>query len=395
MNEPNPFEPPRRRTDGFVYLIYLPFAALAIGLVGWLYEWDFKKVIPDVKDTAKETATLNETYGPLLDRLKMKPLTAETLKSEKVVASLRDLQSAPCDKTAIFRLNEALLEANAKRPAADALLGFAGSCPNSEGELYGAGRVLFNLGDYAAALPVFDKLVTDRPETAQYYYTRGQIHAFLANHKSAIEDYTSAIGLADNLASVNDQAFSDLAKAYSAAGRNCEAMTAIQTFVYVDAAGRDKARARRLIADYAAKGRCDDGYAKGKETIRKINRDVVITKAAINGVTGMFVIDTGASLVSIDSKFADKVKLAADDNRKVRMHTANGAAEAALVTAKTVKLGSVQANNVAVAIIEKPIGAGVDGLLGMSFLARFDVTINETGITIASRTVTAETGAGK
>lgn len=395
MNEHDPFQPQSRRTERWVYFIYLPFTALAIGLVGWLYQWDFKKFMPDLKDTAKETAAINEAYAVVLNRLKITPLSAEALKSEKVVASLRELQSAPCDKTAIFKLADGLAEVNAKRPAADALLGFSGSCPNSEGELYRAGRVLFNLGDYAASLPVLDKLVADRPEAGQYRYMRGQIHQFLANHQKAIQDFTSAMALVDNVADVNDQVFADLAKAYSAAGRHCEAMTAIQSYVFVDARTRDNAATRQLIADYAAKGGCDNGYAKGKEVIRKNGRDVVTAKVMINGVPGTFVIDTGASLVAIDAKFAEKAQFIVGDNSRVRFHTANGQTEAALTTAKSVKLGSVSAGNVAIAIIDKPIGPGIDGLLGMSFLARFDVTIKDTDVTIQSRAETAATSPAK
>lgn len=69
-------------------------------------------------------------------------------------------------------------------------------------------------------------------------------------------------------------------------------------------------------------------------------------------------------------------------------HKANGAMHRALHedhVARTWNVGesfySLEAQGVAVAVIDKtnePFG-GVDGLLGMSFLARFKITLSQTG----------------
>jgi aspartyl protease family protein len=56
--------------------------------------------------------------------------------------------------------------------------------------------------------------------------------------------------------------------------------------------------------------------------------------------------------------------------------TANGQSKAKLSRADKVALGKLEATNVPVAIQttdDKSFGAGVDGLLGMSFLSRFEV----------------------
>jgi predicted aspartyl protease len=68
------------------------------------------------------------------------------------------------------------------------------------------------------------------------------------------------------------------------------------------------------------------------------------------------------------------------------MQTANGVVEARRARAKSIQLRSLRAADVVVAIQtgkQLAFGAGVDGLLGMSFLARFKLTIDSVNMTIA------------
>ena len=68
--------------------------------------------------------------------------------------------------------------------------------------------------------------------------------------------------------------------------------------------------------------------------------------------------------------------------------TANGMAKARLSKADKVQLGKLEASNVPVVVQnvdEKSFGAGVDGLLGMSFLSRFEVQMAGGSIEIRTR----------
>jgi len=47
----------------------------------------------------------------------------------------------------------------------------------------------------------------------------------------------------------------------------------------------------------------------------------------INGVRGVFVLDTGATFVSLKAAFAQKAKVQIDQDSSIRLHTANGIAE--------------------------------------------------------------------
>jgi aspartyl protease family protein len=365
------------------------FLIICSGL-GFVFRDELQELAFGARNTPAKSELVLEAsaLGAVYEKLKIEPLGPEVSSSQPVAAALKDLINSLCDKTAIFRLSNGLAKLGERRIAANALLGFANACPNSEGELKAAANILFGMGDYAAVIPLADRLVEQRPNIGQYYYLRGQALNYVGCPREAVEDISSAIALFDNIRLVSSQAFQTLASAYAADGKFCQAMTAIQTYVYADAQTRDTAATRKLIADYAAKGKCEVGYAEGAEVIPRTKQDVTLVKVSINGVNGRFVVDTGASVVTVDTAFAEKAKITSQNSRKILTHTANGVTEATLTTSASVELGKVRAENVSTAIISKPIGNGVDGLLGMSFLARFDVALGEREIRIQSRKAT-------
>lgn len=143
-----------------------------------------------------------------------------------------------------------------------------------------------------------------------------------------------------------------------------------------------------IIADYTTKGKCDAAGARSEEVIKiPPRKNVVKLPVSINGVCGTFIMDTGASLVTLGADFAQKAKVEIDQNSKVRMNTANGIVEGKKGRAATVQLRSLQAKDVVVGVQggKTTYGDGVDGLLGMSFLSRFKVSIDTESIRISSR----------
>lgn len=114
---------------------------------------------------------------------------------------------------------------------------------------------------------------------------------------------------------------------------------------------------------------------------------MVTVKVEINGVRGLFILDTGASYVTMRSSFADRAKIPPTET-EITMMTANGQTKAKLSKADKVMLGKLEATNVPVAVQkvdEKSYGAGVDGLLGMSFLSRFEVQMADGSIEVRTR----------
>jgi aspartyl protease family protein len=83
-----------------------------------------------------------------------------------------------------------------------------------------------------------------------------------------------------------------------------------------------------------------------------------------------FVVDTGATLVSLSSKDARRIGLSYLQGKPVTMRTANGAAPAYQVRLDTVRVGEIVLNAVDAVVMDNQ---DMPVLLGMSFLNRTDM----------------------
>jgi aspartyl protease family protein len=86
--------------------------------------------------------------------------------------------------------------------------------------------------------------------------------------------------------------------------------------------------------------------------------------------------------------FAERAKISMAGANEVTLTTANGRAKGKLTRADAVALGKLRAANVPVVVQnvdDTSYGSGVDGLLGMSFLSRFDLQMSDGFIEIRTR----------
>lgn len=100
-------------------------------------------------------------------------------------------------------------------------------------------------------------------------------------------------------------------------------------------------------------------------------------QAFINGTQVAVLVDTGATGVAISQRLADKLGLQSHD--AIRTTTANGDSVAYETRLSSVKLGGVEAKDVAATIAPSLQG---DALLGMSFLSRMDIRLYKNTMTI-------------
>lgn len=96
-----------------------------------------------------------------------------------------------------------------------------------------------------------------------------------------------------------------------------------------------------------------------------------VATGSINGEPVEFLLDTGASLVSVPEGLAERLGLAREG--QAYFNTANGPAQGHLTTLDEVSLGGLSAHEVRGSI--NPGMRGDTALLGMSFLDRFDIDI--------------------
>ncbi len=109
---------------------------------------------------------------------------------------------------------------------------------------------------------------------------------------------------------------------------------------------------------------------------RSAAREIVLTAGSgghftaagsINGKQVRFMVDTGATLVSLGKDDAERLGIDLAGARRGTTQTANGPVQVWLVTLTTVRVGEVELSNVGAAVVPQPMPMV---LLGNSFLSR-------------------------
>jgi len=106
-----------------------------------------------------------------------------------------------------------------------------------------------------------------------------------------------------------------------------------------------------------------------------------LTVVQVNNSSMKFIVDTGASLVTISSNDAKRAGINYFSGQKATLQTANGATSAYRVKFDTVRLGEITLNNVDGAVVEGNV-MGEYGLLGMSFLNRLKMRRESSTMTL-------------
>jgi clan AA aspartic protease (TIGR02281 family) len=323
-----------------------------------------------------------------MDRLAIK-LPMDIAASDPVRKPLEELSRERCDQKAIATLGTELDKVGYRREAANAHVSYSETCGGYPPSLRAAAIILLRLTDYPKAATVASDLIKLQPFSDSGYYLRGVAYDRSGFPKKAIDDYITSIELFGNKEKIGSVAYYAMARNYEKLGQFCDAVLPIETWVALNPTRNDTSQTRAVIAAYTAKGKCQVA-ATTSEEVFTLSRpsNVVKLPVVINGVRGNLVLDTGATFVSLKAAFAQKANVQIEQDSTVRLHTANGIAEGKRGRAATIQLRSLQANDVAVVVqpdAQGTFGEGVDGLLGMSFLSRFKLTIDAQAVRISNR----------
>ncbi|KRR23658.1 hypothetical protein CQ14_32060 [Bradyrhizobium lablabi] len=329
----------------------------------------------------------DEVFSAVYERLGALPVRAA--RDPYVWLRLEELKREPCDQKSIGDLAVALDKAGYRREAANGLYKFVMHCGAPATALHRSIDIYLRLTDYPKAVEVADEFIRRAPTNREAHYLRGVALEGAGDHQRALVDFANAIELfGSDKKGISSRVFMHMAAAYAALNRFCEAAAPINMWVAFDPATRDNSQTQKIIADYEAKGNCTPSKEFQKESYPLRGQNVVTVKVEINGVRGLFILDTGATYVAMKSNFADRAKISLAGAGDITVATANGLIQAKLTKADKVTLGKLTATNVPVAVQNtdaKSYGAGVDGLLGMSFLSRFEVQMANGSIEVRTR----------
>ena len=116
------------------------------------------------------------------------------------------------------------------------------------------------------------------------------------------------------------------------------------------------------------------GQSSVAETVlRASSSGHFFANAALNGVTFPAVIDTGATLVVLNSDQAERMGIDLRQSQRVTTHTANGPVPAYVITLASVQVGEIGLLDVPAMVIEGGAEKLPAVLIGMSFLKHFEM----------------------
>jgi clan AA aspartic protease (TIGR02281 family) len=120
---------------------------------------------------------------------------------------------------------------------------------------------------------------------------------------------------------------------------------------------------------------------EGEEVVIPIERmgAAILVRALVNDqFSAAFIVDTGATLTAISREAAEAIGIRADaDTPTISLRTAGGIVQGMPVQVEAIRVGGAEAREVRAVVLDMPhFPRNVAGLLGLSFLGRFKVTID-------------------
>jgi aspartyl protease family protein len=280
------------------------------------------------------------------------------------------LTKEPCDRAKIVQLGERLVRAGEPRESLRRAAAFFKQCgdyPRLLWVTYGAHK---QLSEWDAAIADASKLIELEPDDKDYWGWRGQVYEAKGDLDHAIRDYRQTIAIAPAIGTIPF----NLASLYERSKRPCEGIFPIEQFVHYhpEAIGQVRHRLERL---YALE-ECAPIAGTGHATLELQPGTAAIRAAvSIDGKpAGIFLVDTGASFVALSETVASRLGIVTTGWERIRVQTAGGVQSATLGALDSVELQGLRANQVAAAVVED-LGA-IDGLLGLSFLSRFEMHVD-------------------
>lgn len=324
-------------------------ALVVLGGVGWGAWYEWSHYVPPF-DYKEHTPRIQE-YNQILER-------------------------EPCDRPAILKLAETMMDAGDNRGTVDRTLLFIHACgeyPRLRWLTFEGYKRLSEWDNAAAQATV---LIEDNPYDSDFRWWRGRVWEEKGDLDKAAADYQQAILLQPSMTSIPI----NLADVEEQRGRPCDAIFPLEQLLYYHEGKPGTEAIRRRVESLYQKGDC--GGAEGSAHIPFSPGAGILTNATLSSaapgaegaaepVTGRFIVDTGASTVVVTQALADRLGLQVT-GEPILLETASSQVTGRMAMLGTVKVQGLIARRVPTVVLPT-LPDGVDGLLGLSFLSRFDL----------------------
>lgn len=227
-----------------------------------------------------------------------------------------------------------------------------GSISPAKADLYKDGIAAYRTGDYKLAEYYFSEAIKIFPNNDRYRYYLAITYAQQGKIIEAEEQYQTVIEIAPDT------------EAATKAARGLKLISKAKNKFQKDPQGT-------AMSSILTTPR------KVSIPIHKTNNAIIVPNVIVNGKLGVnFILDTGATYTSISKSTARKLGLDLSGAQKVALKTANGIIQVPRIKLESININGLEAKNIEVTVHELPAAKNITGLLGLSFLEKFTVTID-------------------
>ncbi len=140
---------------------------------------------------------------------------------------------------------------------------------------------------------------------------------------------------------------------------------------------------QRALTLVAQRGSTGGRGSADSVTLRADAAGHFVTSGAVNGTSVRFVVDTGATFTAIDRANAERIGIDYESGTPVQSMTVNGLVQGWRVTLDSIEVGGTTERDVDAIVVDNDYLAV--GLLGMSYLNRFDMQRNGSTLVLRRR----------